>query len=416
MLNAFYTDYMNKKKDNGKDSISFYEIKGQARPIKRSEGVKEFNEWYKTPKAFPVVKPTNEPISIINPKIGEFKKKVLTSNPFDFLYGFKLESPDSRPLPNAYRYKSLLNDSDLNIAMDIAEGNNYLEEGEVKKAEETFGNKDRASAFYDQFKERKQAIINPNYKTTLTPAEQLTERNTIERARLAAKRIPVRPVIGGAGGGGAVPRYTRSTTTSSSGGGSGGSTSSGGGGGGGGSTTSGGAGGGGTPSAVNDVGGFLSTIGSTTSSHVVTPSNASGETLEEPSLEKDITDTEKDIKQIQDTIQFILDNVTDRKLKISEIPELDKYLSVHSVRGKRSNQVNTLYSNLKENNKTLSERLEGLKSQKEEIAAKRAMSAPSTPSSKTVVQSSGATGLTSYFTTNPSSTGKGSGKKGGSNR
>ena len=51
MLNAFYADYI-KKKDNGKDSISFYEINGKQDPLKDQKVLKNLMNGIRLLKPF----------------------------------------------------------------------------------------------------------------------------------------------------------------------------------------------------------------------------------------------------------------------------------------------------------------------------------------------------------------------------
>ena len=62
--------------------------------------------------------------------------KIKEQDPFKFLFGFSVE-PDDRPLPNAYRYKSILNDNPANVALDRAEITRDLRDGILEEQTKT---------------------------------------------------------------------------------------------------------------------------------------------------------------------------------------------------------------------------------------------------------------------------------------
>ena len=151
MLNDFYENFSknNHKNDNVK-ADPFKNVKAFA--IVKQAPIKEF-AMYK--------KPHSNPIKQKEDIFGRFNKyrphsfsiKEQGHNPFEKIFGFKFErKPEHAPLPSAYQYKSILKADPFDIAMDKAEVENYLEEGEYEKAVAT--NHNKSEQFYESFKQR----------------------------------------------------------------------------------------------------------------------------------------------------------------------------------------------------------------------------------------------------------------------
>ena len=161
MLNSFYGEYIkNRNKNDHLIKIKQPTIK----PIVKNGHIVRNNSIINTePKARSIVKNghlvTNKSIIDTKPEAHTISKT--SSNPYQKLFGFNFDKYKmEHKLSNAYRYSGLLGESDLNLAMDIAETANYIDEGELDKAFE-IGNKDKTAEFYERFKERNAKIFLP---------------------------------------------------------------------------------------------------------------------------------------------------------------------------------------------------------------------------------------------------------------
>jgi hypothetical protein len=113
--------------------------------------------------------------TVFDPYKTKDTQKIKEQDPFKFLFGFSVE-PDDRPLPNAYRYKSILNDNPVNVALDRAEITRDLQDGILEEQTKTgntlSGSEDfmryytelRASEFAVPKKEKEEFDAEPNYK------------------------------------------------------------------------------------------------------------------------------------------------------------------------------------------------------------------------------------------------------------
>ena len=191
MLNSFYGEYIkNRNKNDQLMKIKQPTIK----PIVKNGHLVRNNKYSinPDPKSQPIVRNghliTNKSIIDTKPEAHTISKT--SSNPYEKLFGFNFDKYKmEHKLPNAYRYSGLLGESDLNLAMDVAETENYIVDGELDKAFE-IGNKDKTSEFYKRFKEnfsRKVAINKGQLDVyeAFTPEQKQEVVESLEKLRLS---------------------------------------------------------------------------------------------------------------------------------------------------------------------------------------------------------------------------------------
>ena len=221
MLNNFYGDYI-KTKNTNQTVIKINQP--TARPIIKNGHIVRNNSMINTdPKAQPIVRNgniiRNNSIIDVKPQAHSINKSV---NPYQKYFGFSFDKYKmNHTLPNASRYSGLLGESYLNIAMDVAESEHYINEGEIDKAFET-GSKDKTSEFYKKFKESNAVSkVGLTDLDALDPADREAKVDEIEDKRIRkirkAQRTNIIRVASAKAAAAAPPPTPPASPTSSSG-------------------------------------------------------------------------------------------------------------------------------------------------------------------------------------------------------